>query len=65
MNGIVQKWFHCINNGSKDKNRPGQRGSVGWGILLCTKMLWVCFPVRAHAWVAGSVPCWGASETTN
>ena len=30
-----------------------------WGIILQSERSLVQFPVRAHAWVAGSVPGWG------
>ena len=34
----------------------------GLGVVLQTERSRVRFPVRAHAWVAGSVPDWGAYE---
>ena len=38
----------------------------GFSMGLQTKELLVQFPVRAHAWVVGSVPSWGAlREATN
>ena len=39
---------------------PGQRGSVGWSVVLCTERLQVPFPVRAHTQVSGSVSSLGA-----
>ena len=29
---------------------------LSWSIILCTRRLWVQFPVRAHAWVVGLIP---------
>ena len=34
----------------------------GLSASLGTKGLPVQFPVRAHAWVAGQVPCWGRAR---
>ena len=34
-------------------------GSVGWSVVLYNMGLQVQFPVRAHAWVVGSIPGWG------
>ena len=38
---------------------PGWHGSVGWASPHRAEVALVGFPVRAHAWVVGSVPSWG------
>ena len=48
-------------SGFKKKSKmlwPG--GSGGWSVVPYAKMLQVLFPVRAHAWVVGSIPGQGA-----
>ena len=42
---------------------PGD--SLGWNPILCTKNLWVQSPVRAHTWVAGSIPGQHIGEAVN
>ena len=41
---------------------PDWCGSAGWSAIPQSKGSRVRFPGRAHAWVAGSVPSWGAYE---
>ena len=41
---------------------PGQCGSLGGSIVSQTERSWVLFQVRAHAYIAGSVPVWGTYE---
>ena len=38
---------------------PWLGGSVGWGMILYTKRMWIQFLVREHIQVVGSIPSWG------
>ena len=46
----------------KGERLPWLGGSVGWSIVLCTKRLWVGFPVEARTQVADLIPGQGAYE---
>ena len=39
-----------------NKESPGQCGSVGWRVVWKTERSQVQFLIRAHAWVADSIP---------
>ena len=45
-----------VSIGLKITEVPWLNGSLGWSTIPCTTKLWVRLPVRAHAWVVGSIP---------
>ena len=40
-------------------SQPWQSGSLDWSVAPYTKRLQVRSPIRAHAYVLGSIPSWG------
>ena len=58
-----------MGKGVKGKNLRHKMKSLAWLVWLSglsaglqTRELLVQFPVRAHAWVVGQVPTWGAHK---